>query len=110
MSCQRPQPHWSYVAGDLLAMTRGRLFITVTEGARLLELDPRTLRRSIEAHECPHVKINGTIRIPVHGFARWAGLDIDGEDSEAGAVTPASANDQPAAARKVCVNHGQPAA
>lgn len=108
MSSQGPQPDWSPVAGDLLAMIRGRLFITVTEGAKLLELDTRTL--SIEAGECPHVKVNGTIRIPVQGFARWAGIDLDREDSEAGAVTPASAPTATPAKRLVYRNDHPPAA
>ena len=63
--------------------------MTVKESAQLLDVDPRTLRRSIEAGECPHVRVSGTIRIPVGPFLRWAGTDL--EDSEAGATTAAFA-------------------
>jgi hypothetical protein len=90
---------WSHVAGDLLALMRGRLFMTVTEGAKILDVDPRTLRRSIEANDCPHVRVSGTIRIPVGPFLRWAGIDL--EDAEAGAGTPATANDDLATTRKI---------
>jgi excisionase family DNA binding protein len=72
---------WSHVASDLLALMRGRLFMTVTEGAKILDVDPRTLRRAIESGGCPHVRISGTVRIPVGPFLRWAGIDL--EDSEA---------------------------
>jgi excisionase family DNA binding protein len=58
----------------------GRLFTTVTEAAKVLDVDPRTLRRSIEAGECPAVRISDTVRIPVPAFLRWAGIDL--EDSE----------------------------
>jgi excisionase family DNA binding protein len=59
----------------------GKYFMTVKEGAQLLDVDPRTLRRSIEAGECPHVRVSGSVRIPVAAFLRWAGIDL--EDSEA---------------------------
>jgi excisionase family DNA binding protein len=60
---------------------QGRLFLTRKEAAQLLELDPRTLGRSIEAGECPHVRVSGVIRIPTAAFLTWAGIDL--ENSEA---------------------------
>jgi hypothetical protein len=99
---------WSHVTSDLPALIRGRLFITVTEGAKILDVDPRTLRRSIEANACPQVRVSGTIRIPVGPFLRWAGIDL--EDTEAGAGTPASANDDPATKRKIYLHDAPPAA
>jgi excisionase family DNA binding protein len=81
---------WSPVGGDLLAIVRGRLFMTVGEGARLLELDPRTLRRSIEAGECPHVRISGSVRIPVAAFLKWVGIDFEDSEGEPGSPPVAS--------------------
>ena len=65
-----------------------RLFLNVTEAAQLLQVDPRTLRRSIEAGECPHVRISGTVRIPVPAFLQWAGIDL--ENSECRGHYPAA--------------------
>jgi excisionase family DNA binding protein len=59
----------------------GRLFTTVTEAAKILEVDPRTLRRSIEAGECPAVRISDTVRIPVGPFLRWAGIDLEASEA-----------------------------
>jgi excisionase family DNA binding protein len=64
---------------------RGRLFLTRKEAAQLLELDPRTLGHSIEAGECPHVRVSGVIRIPTAAFLRWAGIDL--ENSGAASAT-----------------------
>jgi excisionase family DNA binding protein len=58
-----------------------RMFLNVTEAAQLLQVDPRTLRRSIDAGECPHVRVSGVVRVPVPAFLQWAGIDL--ENSEA---------------------------
>jgi len=64
---------------------RSKIFATVPEIAAVMRTDQRTLRRSIEIGGCPHVRINGTVRIPVPAFLRWSGLDL--EDSEAPSAT-----------------------
>lgn len=53
---------------------RGRLFITVAEAAQVLEVDPRTLRRSIDAGEFPAVRVAASVRIPVAKFLDLCGL------------------------------------
>jgi excisionase family DNA binding protein len=54
-----------------------RMFLNVTEAAQLLQVDPRTLRRSIDAGECPHVRVSGVVRVPVPAFLQWAGIDLE---------------------------------
>jgi excisionase family DNA binding protein len=95
----------------------GRLFITVTEAAKILELDPRTLRRSIEAGECPAIRISGTVRIPLPAFLRWAGIDLEDSEGEPGsspiAPTPTPLkrlvyrNDSPPAAWRQAPERGR---
>jgi hypothetical protein len=75
----------------MLEELRSKIFATVPEIAAVMRTDQRTLRRSIEIGGCPHVRINGTVRIPVPAFLRWSGLDLGPEDSGAGIGTPASA-------------------
>jgi excisionase family DNA binding protein len=58
--------------------------MTVREGAEVLGVDPRTLRRSIEAGECPHVRVSGSVRIPVAAFLKWAGIDLEDSEGEPG--------------------------
>lgn len=63
----------------------GRLFCLVPEAAQVLELDPRTLRRAIEAGEFPAVKISGSWRIPVAKLLELAGLtasDVEANPSD----------------------------
>lgn len=44
---------------------RGRTVITVTEAARLLELDERTVRRGLENGDLPGVRVGRRWVIPV---------------------------------------------
>jgi excisionase family DNA binding protein len=53
----------------------GRLFITVSELAALLQLDPRTVRRGIEDGSIPAVRVGQSIRIPVPKIRALIGLD-----------------------------------
>jgi excisionase family DNA binding protein len=69
---------------------RARLFITRKEAAELLNLDPRTLGRSIEAGECPYVRVSGVIRIPTPPFLRWAGIDLENSEAEPASSAVAS--------------------
>lgn len=55
----------------------GRLFCTVPEAAKVLELDPRTLRRAIASGDFPAVSVAGTWRVPVAKLLALAGLDDD---------------------------------
>ena len=72
------------MTGPTLEELRTWIFATLPEMAAVVRTDQRTLRRSIEAGECPHVRIHGTVRIPVGPFLRWAGIDL--ETSEASSV------------------------
>jgi excisionase family DNA binding protein len=47
---------------------RDRLFLTVTEAAELMRVDPRTLRRALEAGQVPGVRVGNVWRIPVEKF------------------------------------------
>jgi excisionase family DNA binding protein len=91
------------------AITAGRLFLTVGEFSEFYRCDERTARRGVERGDVPAVRVGSTIRIPVAALLRMAGLETTPENTEAEAVTPASANDF-ATTRKVCVNHDPPAA
>lgn len=51
-----------------------RLFLTVTDVARLLACDPRTVRQGIAAGTIPSVRIGNTIRIPAASFYALAGI------------------------------------
>jgi excisionase family DNA binding protein len=64
---------------------RGRIFCTVPEAAELLEVDPRTLRRAIDAGEFPAVKISGSVRIPVAKLLALAGVDPEPATDHPGA-------------------------
>lgn len=59
---------------------RGRLFCSVPEAAQLLELDPRTLRRAIDAGDFPAVRVAGTVRVPVARLLALAGLEDEPPD------------------------------
>ncbi len=63
-------------------MTDG-LFYRRTELARLLECDPRTVDRGIEAGTIPAVRIGKVVRIPIAAAHRALGLDISVEATEA---------------------------
>lgn len=52
----------------------GRLFLTVAEFARVARMDPRTVRRGIDADEIPAVRMGRTIRIPVPKVRAMLGL------------------------------------
>lgn len=47
---------------------RDRLFLTVTEVAALMRVDPRTVRRAIEAGQIPATRVGQIWRIPVEKF------------------------------------------
>jgi excisionase family DNA binding protein len=87
------------MSAPTLEQLRSRLFLNVTEAAALLEVDPRTLRRSIDAGKCPHVRISGVVRIPVPAFLQWAEIDL--ENSEAAVITPRLAQMQPTKTKKL---------
>lgn len=55
----------------------GRLFCTVPEAAKVLELDPRTLRRAIDAGDFPAVRVAGSVRVAVAHLLNLAGVDGD---------------------------------
>ena len=99
----QPPVNCSPVEGDLLAVVRRRLFITVTEAAQILELDPRTLRRAVEAGEFPYVRISGSVRIPVPAFPRHCGLAPKDSDAEP-AAGPALASTPTPTKRSVNAN------
>jgi excisionase family DNA binding protein len=88
----------------------GRLFITVTEAAKILELDPRTLRRSIEAGECPAVRISDTVRVPLPAFLRWAGIDLETSSEAAPAKSAATAPTPFPPAKTEGLTHDRPPA
>ncbi|MFC0623215.1 helix-turn-helix domain-containing protein [Kribbella deserti] len=50
-----------------------RLFLKVSEVAKLLRADPRTVRRGIEEGVIPAVRIGSTIRIPTEAFLNLLG-------------------------------------
>ena len=52
----------------------GRLFLTVTELAALMQLDPRTVRRGIEAGSIPSIRVGRSTRIPVPKIRALIGL------------------------------------
>jgi excisionase family DNA binding protein len=57
----------------------GRLFVTVTELAALMQLDPRTVRRGIEDGSIPSIRVGRATRIPVPKIRALIGLvDPDG--------------------------------
>jgi hypothetical protein len=89
---------------------QSRLFLTRKEAAQLLELDPRTLGRSIEAGGCPHVRVSGVIRIPTVAFLRWAGIDLETDSEAPSATGDASAPTPMPLKRLVYGNDNDPAA
>ena len=52
----------------------GRLFVTVTELAALMQLDPRTVRRGIEGGSIPSIRVGRSTRIPVPKILALIGL------------------------------------
>ncbi len=52
----------------------GRLFVTVTELAALMQLDPRTVRRGIEDGSIPSIRVGRSTRIPVPKIRALIGL------------------------------------
>ncbi len=52
----------------------GRLFVTVTELAALMQLDPRTVRRGIEDRSIPSIRVGRSTRIPVPKIRALIGL------------------------------------
>jgi len=52
----------------------GRLFVTVTELAALMQLDPRTVRRGIEDGSIPSIRVGRSTRIPVPKIRALLGL------------------------------------
>lgn len=52
----------------------GRLFVTVTELAELMQLDPRTVRRGIEDGSIPSIRVGRSTRIPVPKIRALIGL------------------------------------
>lgn len=64
---------------------RGRVFIPVPEAAQVFEVDPRTLRRGIEAGEIPAVKIAGSWRLPVAKLLALASVDDEPATDQPGA-------------------------
>jgi excisionase family DNA binding protein len=52
----------------------GRLFLTVTELAALMQLDPRTVRRGIEDGSIPSIRVGRSTRIPVPKIRALIGL------------------------------------
>lgn len=53
----------------------GRVVITVTELATLLNLDPRTIRRGVADGSIPSVRVGSSVRIPVAKVRALMGLD-----------------------------------
>lgn len=52
----------------------GRLFLTVAELAKLMSLDPRTVRRGIAEGTVPVVRLGTSVRIPVPKVREMLGL------------------------------------
>lgn len=52
----------------------GRLFLTVAELAKLMHLDPRTVRRGIAEGTIPAVRLGTSVRIPVPRVRDLLGL------------------------------------
>ena len=78
------------LAGRLsIEALRGRLFVGVPEAAQLLELDPRTLRRAIDAGDFPAVRVAGPVGVPVARLLALAGLGDDPADQSAAGAAPA---------------------
>lgn len=63
------------VVGRVNATERlnGRWFVTVTECASVLEVDPRTVRRAIDRGEIPAVRVGTQYRVPVAWLRERAG-------------------------------------
>lgn len=53
----------------------GRLFVTVGEAAKILLVDPRTVRRGIENGEIPATKLAGALRIPAAWVRQQAHIE-----------------------------------
>ena len=70
---------------ELLATPRA--VITVTECARLLEVDPRTVSAAITAGEIPSVRLGRRVLIPVRRLLPLL-IDDPQTDSEAGPASP----------------------
>ena len=60
------------------AAHQGALFATTTETAAILNHDPRTVRKAIDAGEIPSVRVGSTRRVPVTWILAQAGVSADG--------------------------------
>lgn len=69
---------WSPSATAAIERIKGRLFATTTETAAILNHDPRTIRKAIDAGEIPSVRVGATRRVPVTWIMAQAGLSADG--------------------------------
>jgi len=59
----------------LLDDLRGRLFLKVAEVAELMNVDPRTVRRAIDAGGIQAVRTASAVRVPAAPFWLQCGLD-----------------------------------
>ena len=55
----------------------GRLFATLTETARLLGCDTKTLRRAIAAEQVPVTRLGASERVPVSWLRRLAAGQVE---------------------------------
>jgi excisionase family DNA binding protein len=63
----------------------GRWFVTITEAAAILEIDPRTVRRAIDRGDVPAVRVGQQYRVPAAWLREHAGLaPADGPIASAG--------------------------
>lgn len=69
---------WAPSAAEALKRIDGRLFATTTEAAAILNYDPRTIRKAIDAGEIPSIRVAGTRRVPVSWIKEQARLATDG--------------------------------
>jgi excisionase family DNA binding protein len=69
---------WSPSAAEALKRLVGRLFATTTETAAILNHDPRTIRKAIDAGEIPSVRVGATRRVPVAWIREQARIGTDG--------------------------------
>jgi excisionase family DNA binding protein len=49
-------------------------FLTVTQAAQILEVNPRTIYSAVDRGECPAVRVGKVIRIPTVRFLEHYGL------------------------------------
>lgn len=77
-------------------LTTDRAVITVTETARLLELDERTVHRGIADGDIPAVKVGRRVLVPVRRLLPLLTDVPTSENSEPGALTPGHATTESA--------------